>query len=185
MLAIPPEGRFPDSADMAVQRLTLGDSAGPTLRTPMNWAQVIADSLAFLLGALAASFAGVLTQLAIQRSHETSMRTALRAEIAENLLRIGPLEGTARDGFPGVVVRSAWESARTLTWPNEKLAVITAAYAAGGELNNRIALCDRNLSAGGVIPAEQVDHQRCLSEAATRAGKTAREAFLKAAAIFA
>ncbi len=39
----------------------------------MDWTQIAADALAFLLGGLGAALAGVLTQLGIQRSHDRSL----------------------------------------------------------------------------------------------------------------
>jgi hypothetical protein len=150
----------------------------------LNWPQALLDSLAFLLGGLGAALAGVLTQLAIERNRSGGLMRALRAEVTENLARIGQTDDPNRT--PGSVERTAWDAARALPISQQRFDLLAAAYAAGAELNNRIAICDRNLSSGGAIdfssaPGHQAAlHQRALGDAAMKAGVLAKAAFKKA-----
>jgi len=101
----------------------------------LNWLQVAADALAFLLGGLGAAFAGVLVQLAIQRAQRTSLRRALAAEIRENYASIPAQSNRIANTH---IVRTAWDDARSLSWPDPLFAAIADAYAAGDELNTLI-----------------------------------------------
>lgn len=88
-----------------------------------------------------------------------------------------------RSRAPTTIERSAWNLARELTLPSAVLEKLRKVYAAGAELNSRIAIVDRHLSSpvaadSGSDTFRRIDqHQKGLTDASHRAADDARTAF--------
>lgn len=85
------------------------------------------------------------------------------------------------------IERRAYDAADDLTLPSEAAAALATAYVEAAEVNDRIDLVDRNLTASGgaldftTSAGQQADrHQKVLSDQAIAAGISAKAAFEKA-----
>lgn len=133
----------------------------------------------FLLGILGAGFGVVLEQVIAGHFRDRGLRRALRAEIDENIRRIG--DGTSA---PSAIGRSAWDAARTISWPGSVLEVLAQAYAAGEQLNSWVAMTDAHYAApivgDSVTKTAHREQQETLSRFAQKIGEGTREHFLQA-----
>lgn len=116
-----------------------------------------------------------------QAARETAVRRALLAEVEENLRRIG-----AKGASPSSIERSAWDSARALELSEAEFEAVQEAYAAGADLNIRVATREAHYGGGiHVDPGSEAyrqasHHQDGLVDSAKRAADAARVAFTKA-----
>src|SRR5205085_195727 len=128
--------------------------------------------------------AGVLVQLGIQRSQRRTIIRALKAEISENLRRIGVDENRQR--APLAIERSAWDAARSLALPDPVTDAIQAAYAIGADLSTRVAIVDSLLGRGRYADPgsewgrEAGRHHNAQVDELNRTAKLAHEAFVRA-----
>lgn len=83
--------------------------------------------------------------------------------------------------------RSAWNAARALDIPDAAFEKLAHAYAVGADLNARVEMVERNLTAiGGAIDSstnagqQAIAHQTGLVDQATRTAKQAHDAFVAA-----
>jgi hypothetical protein len=106
----------------------------------VDWLQIAADASAFFLGGLSAALAGIVAQIAIQKSRDRSLRRALSAEIRENMRRLG---GPVVNAVPGArVIRVTWDSARALDFRPEIFDAIAVGYRYGSQMERWVDILE-------------------------------------------
>jgi hypothetical protein len=140
--------------------------------------------VAILAGGLVAVIAGRINfaqarQLSLEdRAREDAdLLRALLAEMDENVAAVGPSNGTT---FPTLLSRSAWDAARRVYIPDDVRLLISTAYVAATDLNNRIAIVDANAAQRSGDPHEDSQRQKNLSDDVIRRGAFCAMAFAKA-----
>jgi len=142
--------------------------------------------VAILAGGIVAVISSVLAfryarrlQLEEAERRDAGLRHALLAEIDENIVRIGPVDGVQ---IPGPTVRTAWDQARTLTRGDVAFALVASAYREGALLNDALQLFNAHFVTSTLMPTDELAKAR-NSDLGTRSrerAQRARAAFEKA-----
>jgi hypothetical protein len=141
--------------------------------------EVLRFGVAILAGGIVAVVSAVLTYRYAERLRDSerqerkvALLRALRAEIEENIVRIGPVDGVE---IPGPTVRTAWDEARTLPLVDQVFAVVASAYREGALLNDALALFNSQFVTSSLMPNDQLVVAR-TSDVGKRAHERAKRA---------
>jgi hypothetical protein len=142
--------------------------------------------VAILAGGIIAVVSAVLTYRYGERVRDSerqdrrvALLRVLRAEIEENIVSIGPVDGVE---IPGPTVRTAWDEARTLQLDDDAFGVVASAYREGALLNDALALFNSQFVTSTLMPNDQLAVARTsdVGKRAHERAKRAKVAFDKA-----